>query len=101
VVPGTQRVLNATSVNFKTSLATRRAKIAPSGITKTKLEYRIALDAFLANFKTYQAMKTASNVPVVVVSMLPLLWVFLLQIVKRVPKVNTNQRQARLFAFDV
>jgi hypothetical protein len=74
---------------------------APSGITKTKLEHRFALDAFLANFKTYQAMKTALNVPVVVVSMLPLRWVFLLQIVKRVPKVNTNQRQARLFAFDV
>jgi hypothetical protein len=66
VVPLQQPVPNATSVNFKTSPATRRAKIAPPVITKIKLEYRIALGAFLANFKIKKATKVVSIVRVVV-----------------------------------
>ena len=38
-------------VNFKMNRALTDATIARLGITKIKLEYRIALDAFLGNFK--------------------------------------------------
>ena len=66
-------------VNFKMNRALTDATIARLGITKIKLEYRIALDAFLGNFKIKKAVKDVSNVRVVV--NLALLLAFLLQIV--------------------
>ena len=54
-------------VNFKMNRALGHARIAPPGITKIKLEYRIALDAFLGNFKIKQAVKVVSNARVVVI----------------------------------
>ena len=81
-------------VNFKMNRALTDATIARLGITKIKLEYRIALNAFQGNFKIKQAVKVVSIVRVVVNLnvMLALLWVFLLQIVWPVTKASTNRR---------
>ena len=48
-------------VNFKMYPAKKRVKIAPPVITKMKLEWRIALAAFLGSTKTKKANKNAKN----------------------------------------
>jgi len=65
------------------------------------LEDRIALDAFLANFKIKKATKVVSNVRVVVNSMRALMLVFLRQIVKPVTKANTKRSKDPRFVFPV
>ena len=93
---------NVASANFKIFLALKRAKIAPLVITKLQLgQRRIALDAFLDNFKIKKATEVVLNVRVVVNSMLALMLVFLLQIAKRVQKVNTKRRKDPRFVFRV
>jgi hypothetical protein len=63
VVPLLQIVPNVTPVNSKIFPAKKRVKIAPSVITKTKSEYRIALAAFLGSTKMKQARVRVNIAP--------------------------------------
>ena len=95
---------NATLVTQDHSRTTRLSKRAPLAQQVTlhqKLVVRAATSAHAVNFKIEKATKVASNVRVVVNSMQTLMLVFLLQIVKHVPKVNTNRRTEPRFVFHV